>query len=45
MHFPWLLVEAALPVFNVNIFIKKQFFQKELMNTKEIAINAKSYAF
>jgi hypothetical protein len=42
MHFPWLLVEATLPIFNVNIFIKKHFFEKELMNAKEIAINASS---
>jgi len=42
MHFPWFLVEATLPIFNVSIFIKKQFFEKELMNAKEIAIIAKS---
>jgi hypothetical protein len=42
MHFPWPLVEATLPIFNVGIFIKKQFFEQELMNTKEMAINAKS---
>jgi len=45
MHFSWLLVEATLPIFNVNIFVKKQFFEQELMNIKEIAINAKSLAF
>jgi hypothetical protein len=39
--FFWPLREAALSIFNVNPFVKKQFFEKELMKTKEIAINAK----
>jgi len=37
--FPWPLLEA---VFNASCFVKKQFFEKELTKTKEIAINAKS---
>jgi hypothetical protein len=41
LHSP--LLDAALSLFNVSCFVKKkQFFEKELIKTKETAINAKS---
>jgi len=40
--FPWPLLDAALSIFNISCFVKKQFFKKELIKTKEIAIIAKS---
>jgi hypothetical protein len=41
MYFPWLLVEAALSIFNVS-FLLKIIFEKELIKTKATAINAVS---
>jgi hypothetical protein len=35
MYFPWLPIKAALPLFNFQFFVTKQFFEKELMKTKE----------
>jgi hypothetical protein len=35
-------LEAVLSIFNVIFLVKKQFFEKELIKTKEIAINAES---
>jgi len=40
--FPWPLLDAALSLFNVTCFVKKRFFEKELIKTKETVINAKS---
>ena len=42
MYFPWPPLEAALSIFNVCFFVKKQLFEKELMKTKDIAINVES---
>jgi hypothetical protein len=41
--FSWPLLEAALLIFNVRFFFAKNFFEKELIKTKEIAIIAKSF--
>jgi len=40
--FPWPPLEAALPMFNVFFFVKKTIFEKLLIKTKAIAINAES---
>jgi hypothetical protein len=40
IHFPWLPVEATLSIF--KLFLLPQFFEKELMKTKSVAINAES---
>jgi hypothetical protein len=42
MYFPLLPVEAALPIFNVSLLLKKKFLVKELIKTEKVAINAKS---
>jgi hypothetical protein len=42
VSFPWPPPEAALLVFNVSFLIKKTVFEKEVIKTKEIAINADS---
>jgi hypothetical protein len=39
---PWPLLEAALSVFILSIFLKKNIFEKELIKTKKIAISAES---
>jgi hypothetical protein len=31
MYVPWLLAEAALSMFNVSFFVKRQFFEKEVI--------------
>ena len=41
-YFPWLPVEAALSSFDVRFFLLKQFFEKELVKTKEIAMYPES---
>ena len=42
VSFPLPALEAVLSIFNVIFFVKKLFFEKELIKTKEIAINAES---
>jgi hypothetical protein len=39
MYIPWLLVEAAQSISNIVFFIKKKFFEKDLMERREVVIN------
>jgi len=41
IYFQWLPVETTLSIFNVGFLFKNNFF-KELIETKEIAINAET---
>jgi hypothetical protein len=40
VSFPWPPLEAAFLIFNARLFVKKQFFEEELIKTKETAINS-----
>jgi hypothetical protein len=40
--FPWPPIGAALSIFNVNFLVKDFFFKKDVMKTREIAINPES---
>jgi hypothetical protein len=36
VYFPWLPVEAALSILNINLFGYKTIFEKGLINTKRL---------
>ena len=42
LYIPWLPVEAALSIFDVRFSFNKKIFERELIKTKEIVINAES---
>ena len=39
---PWRLLEAALSIFNVSLFLISTIFEMELIKIKEISIDTKS---
>jgi hypothetical protein len=45
VSFPCPPLEAALSIFNFSFFVKKYSFEKELIETNELVINAGSQAF
>jgi hypothetical protein len=42
VSFPWPPLEAALSIINIRLFVKNNFFEEELLKTRELAINVES---